>query len=46
MAAQIPEAEKAKAADFVIDNSGSLDNTKAQVRELWEKLRTQATNNR
>ena len=46
MAAQIPEAEKAKAADFVIDNSGALDNTKAQVRELWEKLRTQPTNNR
>ncbi len=38
MAAQLPEAEKIKAADFVIDNSGSLDRTHARVRETWEKL--------
>ena len=43
MAAQLPEAEKVKAADYVIDNSGSLDHTREQVRELWEKLRTEAT---
>lgn len=46
MAAQLPEAEKVKAADFVIDNSGSLDHTREQVRELWEKLRTEATTKR
>src|SRR5271168_796474 len=38
MAAQLPESEKIKAADYVIDNSGSLDYTRAQVREVWAKL--------
>ncbi|MGO9167726.1 MAG: dephospho-CoA kinase [Candidatus Sulfotelmatobacter sp.] len=42
MAAQLPEAEKAKAADYVIDNSGSLDKTREEVREVWEKLRAEA----
>ncbi len=43
MAAQLPEVEKIKAADFVIDNSGSLDHTREQVREVWEKLSAEAT---
>lgn len=38
MAAQIPEAEKIKAADFVIDNSGSLDQTREQVGQAWQQL--------
>jgi dephospho-CoA kinase len=38
MAAQLPEAEKIKAADFVIDNSGALSQTREQVRILWERL--------
>jgi dephospho-CoA kinase len=38
MAAQLPEAEKIKAADYVIDNSGSLDQTREQVKQVWEKL--------
>jgi dephospho-CoA kinase len=38
MAAQLPEAEKIKAADYVIDNSGSIDHTREQVREVWKKL--------
>jgi len=42
MAAQLPEAEKVKAADYVIDNSGSLDHTREQVRQVWEKLRAEA----
>ncbi len=42
MAAQLPEVEKIKAADYVIDNSGSLEQTKGQVRELWERLRGEA----
>ena len=42
MAAQLPEDEKIKAADFVIDNSGSLDKTGDQVRQVWEKLRIEA----
>ena len=43
MAAQLPEAEKIKAADYVIDNSGSLDHTREQVQQVWEKLRADAT---
>jgi dephospho-CoA kinase len=43
MAAQLPDAEKIKAADYVIDNSGSLDQTREQVRQIWEKLRADAS---
>jgi dephospho-CoA kinase len=42
MAAQLPEAEKIRAADDVIDNSATLDQTRAQVREVWETLRAAA----
>ena len=42
MAAQLPDAEKIKAADYVIDNSGSLDRTQEQVRQVWEKLRSES----
>ena len=42
MAAQLPDEEKIKLADYVIDNSGSLDNTHKQVQELYEELRRQA----
>jgi dephospho-CoA kinase len=38
MAAQLPESEKIKAADYVIDNSGSLDRTSEQVQQVWQKL--------
>jgi len=38
MAAQLPEAEKIKAADYVVDNSGSIADTREQVREVWQKL--------
>lgn len=41
MAAQLPEEEKIKAADYVIDNSGSLDETGRKVKEVYEKLREQ-----
>ena len=39
MAAQIPDEEKIKAADFVIDNSGSLDATEQQVQQVFAELR-------
>jgi dephospho-CoA kinase len=39
MAAQLPDEEKIKAADYVIDNSGSLENTRQQVHQVWEKLK-------
>jgi len=41
MAAQLPEAEKIKAADYVIDNSGPLDHTRRQVQHVWAKLRAE-----
>lgn len=42
MAAQLPDAEKVKAADFVIDNSGSLNHTREQVRAVWRSLEAAA----
>jgi dephospho-CoA kinase len=42
MAAQWPDDEKIKAADYVIDNSGSLDATEKQVRQMYAKLRQEA----
>jgi dephospho-CoA kinase len=42
MAAQLPEAEKIKAADYVIDNSGSLDRAREQVQDIWKKLSAEA----
>ncbi|HEX3321982.1 MAG TPA: dephospho-CoA kinase [Terriglobales bacterium] len=42
IAAQLPDEEKIKAADYVIDNSGSLDATEAQVAEVWDVLREKA----
>jgi dephospho-CoA kinase len=41
MAAQLPDEEKIKAADYVIDNSGSLDETRAKVGVLYPQLRAQ-----
>jgi dephospho-CoA kinase len=38
MAAQLHEAEKIKAANYVIDNSGSIEQTREQVQEVWRKL--------
>ena len=42
MAAQIPDEEKSKLADYVIDNSGSLDGTEKLVREVYGKLKREA----
>lgn len=41
MAAQLPDEEKAKVADYVIENSGSLDQTRTKVTEVYEKLQAQ-----
>jgi dephospho-CoA kinase len=43
MAAQLPEAEKIKAADYVIDNSASVEHTQEQVQQIWEKLRAETS---
>jgi dephospho-CoA kinase len=38
MAAQLPDEEKIKAADYVIDNSGSLDETRERVEEVYGRV--------
>ena len=38
--AQLSIKKKISLADYVIDNSGSLTNTKKQVKKIWENLRT------
>jgi dephospho-CoA kinase len=43
MAAQLPDEEKVKAADYVIDNSGSLATTREQVAEIWKTLQSEAS---
>jgi dephospho-CoA kinase len=42
MAAQLPDEEKIKAADYVIHNSGSLDATQRQVETVYRELQSQA----
>lgn len=42
MAAQLPDEEKIKAADYVIDNSGAVEHTREQVGQIWGKLRLNA----
>jgi dephospho-CoA kinase len=41
-AAQLPDTEKAAHADFVIDNSGTLEATTRQVEALWSQLKHMA----
>lgn len=36
--AQLPEAQKARKADFVLDNSGSIYQTRREAERLWQKL--------
>jgi len=42
MAAQLPDEEKIKAADYVIDNSGSLDETRRQAEDVYGVLKKEA----
>lgn len=39
MAAQLSDEEKIKAADYVIDNSGLLENTRRQVESIYAELK-------
>jgi dephospho-CoA kinase len=43
LAHQIPDAEKAARADYILDNTGDLAGLRTQVQELW--LRLQAESN-
>jgi dephospho-CoA kinase len=38
LAAQLSIDEKRAYADYIIDNSGFLGETRKQVQEVWEKL--------
>jgi dephospho-CoA kinase len=44
LAHQIPDAEKAAQADYVIDNSGDLASLQAQVSKLWPRLAEESNN--
>jgi dephospho-CoA kinase len=39
-AAQMSDDEKARQADYIIDNSGTIQQTEAQVGALWKALRS------
>lgn len=39
LTAQLPIDEKKGYADFIVDNSGSLEETKRQIGEVWQKLK-------
>ena len=42
IASQMPHEEKAKFADFIVENSGDLDHTRQQVEEIHRELRALA----
>jgi len=37
--AQLPQEAKAALADYLIDNSGALEQTRERVREVWQQIR-------
>jgi dephospho-CoA kinase len=39
LSAQLPLADKRAHATWVVENGGSLDETRAQVRRIWEQIR-------
>jgi dephospho-CoA kinase len=41
---QIPDAEKAASADYVLENDGNLSELKAQVLALWSHLQPESNN--
>jgi len=43
MMAQAPIEAKIQAADFVIDNSGSIEETRKQIEDVYRKLASKAT---
>lgn len=38
LAAQLPLADKVAVADYVVDNSGSVHETRAQVERIWDEV--------
>ena len=37
---QMPQAKKLKYADFLIDTSDGFENTRGQVRAVWQELKS------
>ncbi len=37
-AVQLPLAEKARRADYIVNNNGSLEETRRQVEEIWKSM--------
>jgi dephospho-CoA kinase len=46
LATQMPDAEKARLADFIIDNGGSLESTREQVKKIIQKVRNNRPSSR
>jgi dephospho-CoA kinase len=44
LAHQIPDAEKAARADYVLENAGDQSALRAQVAELWKRLKAESNN--
>jgi dephospho-CoA kinase len=44
LAHQLPDAEKAAEADYVLDNAGDLAALRAQVVALWQRLQAESNN--
>lgn len=42
LAAQLPLADKVAEADWVIDNGGSVEQTRSQVEKVWRELEARA----
>ena len=42
LALQMPDAEKAARADFVIENTGGLNSLHARVAEIWQRLKAES----
>jgi dephospho-CoA kinase len=44
LAHQIPDAEKAVRADYVIENTGDISAIRAQILDLWQRLKAESNN--
>jgi dephospho-CoA kinase len=44
LARQMPDAEKAMRADFVLENTGDLESLRERVAAVWELLRAESNN--
>jgi dephospho-CoA kinase len=46
IAAQLPLEEKVAVADYVVDNSGTLEQTRSQVEAIWTEINSAGENER